>query len=258
MPTTRLRIAQFRSVWWKRPSMIGVAGGVVLAAALLFTAWAALAPRTRLPEGVATNPGPIPQMRSFARSRADEGALASIAQNNPLAASRTDFTREVVAVEPEAVQDTGERDRMKRLDNARSALATLRLVAILRVSDQWVALFEPSVRKAEEDLLSLRVGNEWQGWEITSIERSEVRLGFEGHTEIVKLNPLAQQAKSKEPPRGRLQVETRPLKGREVTIDPAISKSEVRQRLLGAASEESARVRDLAEELLKELDKENK
>jgi hypothetical protein len=258
MPATRVRIAQFRGVWWKRPSMIGGAGGVVLVVCLAFAGWASLAPRASLAQGVETSPEPVPELRSFVRSRADARTLAAIAQNNPLSASRTDFTREVAVAEAEEVQDTGERDRLKRLEDAKSALSTLRLVAILRLSDQWIALFEPSVRRAEDDLLSLRVGNEWEGWKITSIERSEVRLGFEGHTETVKLNPLAQSAKAKDPPRGRLQVETRPLKGHEVKIDPAISKSEVRQRLLGAAREESERVRKLAEELLKELDKENK
>ncbi len=257
MPATRVRVSQFRGVWWKRPAMVGVAGGAVLAVGLLFAAWASFAPRPAIPEGVATAPDAIPDMRSFVRARADASTLAAIAQNNPLAATRTDFTREVAAVEPEEVQDTGERQRLKRLEDAKSALSTLRLVAILRVSDEWIALFEPAVRKAEDDLLSLRVGNEWQGWTISSIARSEVRLGFEGHTEVVKLNPLVQNTRAKDPPRGRLQVETRPLKGREVEFEPAISRSEARRRLLGATRTETERVQKLAEELLKELEKEN-
>ncbi len=257
MPATRVRVSQFRGVWWKRPAMVGAAGGAALLVGLVLAAWAALAPRHTLPAGVETVPEAIPDLRSFVRSRADARTLASIAQNNPLAATRTDFTREVAAAEPETVQDTGERQRLKRLEDAKSALSTLRLVAILRVNGEWIALFEPSVRKAEDDLLSLRVGNEWQGWKIASIERSEVKFGFEGHTEVVNLNPMAQRTRSKDPPRGRLQVETRPLKGHEVQLEPAITRTEARQRLLGATRKESERVQKLAEELLKELEKEN-
>lgn len=258
MPTTRLHISGFRAAWWKRPAMIGVAGGVVLVAALACAAWAALAPRAPIGGGDAPSAASLPELRSFSRAAPDHDALAVIARQNPLSATRTDFTREVQVAEAAApAQDTGERDRLKRLEDARRALSTLRLVAILRVSEQWIALFEPSVRKVEEDLLSLRAGDVWEGWEIVSIDRQEVRLTFEGHPERVELKPMARKTPTKAAPKGRVIVETRPARGREVTVDPPISASEARQRLLGAAREESDRVREMAEDLLKDLEKED-
>lgn len=259
MPSARLNLSQFRSAWWRRPSMFGVVGGALAIATLGASAWVRISPLDRLPEPATPSPIALPPMRTFDRASPDARALAAISQNNVLAESRSDFVRDVAIAQDTPAEDPNANDRAKRRDAAISALRTLRLVAILRLQDEWIALFEPSSRKAEDDLLSLRVGDTWQGWTIGSITRDEVRLGFEGHEERVELKPGAGRPIAKNaPPRGRIEVQSSPVtKGREIRVDPAISRSEARERLLGATREESERVRKLAEDLLKDLEREN-
>lgn len=259
MPSARFNLKQFRSAWWRRPSMFGIVGGALAILALGASAWVQMSPLERLPEPATASPSALPDMRSFDRESPDSRVLAAIAQNNLLSESRADFVRDVAVAQETTTEDPNANDRSKRRDAAISALRTLRLVAILRLQDEWIALFEPSARKAEEDLLSLRVGDTWQGWTIGSITRDDVRLAFEGHEERVELKPGSGKPTARNaPPRGRIEVQSTPVtKGREVRVDPAISRSEARERLLGATREESDRVRKLAEDLLKDLEREN-
>lgn len=259
MPGVRVRLARFRSPWWRRWSMLGVAGGALALVFVALGAWARFAPLPALPEPTPTPVAATPDLRTFERVGSDPRTLAVIAQRNPLSPTRADFVRNVEVVQESRQADTGAADKAKRLENAKAALQTLRLVAILRLRDDWVALFEPAVRKAEDDLLSLRVGDTWQGWTIGAISRGEVRMGFEGHEERVELKPDPKRASAKAaPPRGRIEVEAKPVtKGREVKVDPPLSPSEARERLLGAARDESERVKKLAEDLLKDLERED-
>lgn len=257
MPTARLRLSEFRAPWWRRPAMLGVAGAAVALACVAGAAWLRVAPLRALPEPAAPGLASTGAMRSFDRVAPDARTLAAIAQNNPMSSTRSDFVREAPAVAAAPTEDTSARDRQKRLDDARRDLQTLRLVATMRVRDEWIALFEPAVRKAEDDLLSLRVGDEWRGWTVSAIARSEVRVAFDGQTERLELKPDSKRSQAKTPaPRGRVQVETRPVAARRVTVDPPISRSEARERLLGATRDESDTVRELAEELLEELERE--
>lgn len=259
MPSARLNLKQFRSAWWRRPSMYGIVGGALALVALGASAWVQMSPLQRLPEPSAPSSGELPEMRSFDRAPPDSRSLAAISKNNLLSESRADFVRDIAIAQQTTAEDPNANDRAKRRDTAISALRTLRLVAILRLQDQWIALFEPSARKAEEDLLSLRVGDTWQGWTISSITRDDVRLGFEGHEERVELKPSAGRPTARNAPtRGRIEVQSSPVtKGREVRVDPAISRSEAREHLLGATREETERVRKLAQDLLKDLERED-
>lgn len=259
MPSARLHLNAFRSAWWRRPSMLGIVGGAIALVAIGASVWVRVSPLERLPEPSSSPVGALPEMRSFDRVAPDARTLAAISQNNVLAESRADFVRDVAVAQQAPAEDPNASDRAKRRDAAIAALRTLRLVAILRLQDRWIALFEPSVRKAEEDLLSLRVGDTWQGWTISAITRDDVRLGFEGHEELLELKPGSGKPTARNaPPRGRIQVESSPVtRGREVRVDPAISTSEARERLLGATRGESEKVRRLAEDLLKDLEREN-
>ncbi|MGP1309782.1 MAG: hypothetical protein ACTS27_06260 [Phycisphaerales bacterium] len=257
MPSTRLRIARFRSPVLRRPAMLGVAGGAIAAIALAFAAWERFAPDERFAEPRPDPVAAVPEMTKFGRGPASESALSIIASQNVLSSERRDFTREVAQADDQQPVDAGADERAKRLEDAKRDLQTLRLVAILRLRDDWVALFEPSARRSDEDLLSLRVGDVWQGWTIGSIARDTVTLGFEGHVEKVDLKPNTARTAKKAEPRGRLVVQSQPATGGRVTIDSPISRREARERLLGATRDESERVRRLAEELLEDLEREN-
>lgn len=261
MPSLTLRLSSLRPPWWKRPGALGAIATGLCVTPLLLAAWLALAPQNRLPEGDAPGAPPILTLRDFDRNGLNPEAFAMIARGNVLSGTRSEFTRmEEAAVAQAPAPDRGASEAAKRLENAKRDLATLRLVAVLRVGGEWIALFEPERRAAHEDLLSLRVGNVWQNWSVGAITRDTVRMGFEGHSETIQLRPntgRTTRAATPTPPRGRIQAESRPVDGAPVRVDPPISRSDARRLLLDSVSGESARVRALTEELLKSLDRDN-
>lgn len=261
MPSVTLRLSSLRPPWWKRPGALGVIATGLSAMPLLLAAWFTLAPERRLPEGDAPGSPPALALRAFDRDRLNPEAPTLIARGNVLSVARSEFTRvEEAAVAQAPAQDRGASEAAKRLENAKRDLATLRLVAVLRVGGEWIALFEPERRAAHEDLLSLRVGNVWQDWSVDAITRDTVRVAFEGNAETIQLRPntgRTTRAATPAPPRGRMQAESRPVDGAPVRVDPPISRSDARRLLLDSVSGESARVRALTEELLKSLDRDN-
>lgn len=259
MPSVALRFSGLRRPWWKRPATLGLGALALCLSPLLLAGWLSVSPERGLPEGDGASAAPGRALRDFRRSSIEADALASIARGNVLSAARSEFTRAeepVVAQAPQ--QDRGAGEAARRLEEAKRDLATLRLVAVLRVGGEWIALFEPERRLAHEDLLSLKVGDEWQRWSVSSITRDTVRVGFEGHSETLNLRPRMgppARASGQAPPRGRIQVESRPTPSQPVRVDPPLQRSEARQRLIESAKGESERVRALTEELLKSLER---
>lgn len=260
MPSVALQLSRLRRPWWKRPTTIGAAAIALCASPLLLAGWFAVAPQRGLPEGDEPAPASMTAMRDFRRAPLDADAIASIVRGNVLSSNRSEFSRpEETVVVQAPQQDRGAAEAAKRLEDARRDLATLRLVAVLRVGGEWIALFEPERRQAHEDLVSLKIGDVWQKWSVASITRDTVRVGFEGHTETLILRPRAPgpaRAAGQTPPRGRIQAESRPVTNDPVRPEPPLSRGEARQRLLESTRGESERVRALAEELLRSLERE--
>lgn len=224
---------------------------------LVWAAWLRVGPAPRAPETPAdTAPGEASAYFTPLRETPTPAAMDAIASGNLFAPTRTDWAEQAVAEAGgvDAEQAPGARQRQAALQEAEAELDKLEFRAVMRVGDDWTALFDSIERAPFDDLISLHEGDAYKSWTVLGISRDSIRMGFEGDERSLDLRPRTDKPGSKKATQvrtGRSRVVVRPAEG--VRVEPPITIDEAERRLRDTLKDDDAETLRRLDNLLKDL-----
>ena len=262
MARMRLHLDRFHPPAWKRPGVWQ--GALVALAALPLLGALALRvqPGARAPEIVQIPPSGDLALRPIDRAPASS-ELDLIVSRNLFSPSRAEW---VIVRPQEAVAETSARDadarRQARLKEAQEALDKVVFLATMRVGDHWSAYFDVPGRTAADDLLSLSVGDVYQGWTVLGVSRDGAKFGYEDVERSISLVPrvraqTGRPAQPVNPGRSRVEVREPTASAGGIVPEPPLSRREAQRRVTEAVGDDK-RLQELASELFESLDDEKR